>query len=110
MAEAGQANGATKIRCERLDALELPSGDLVMKIDVEDHELPVLEGASRLLDAERIKVIYLDGYKSAAIPALLRRYGFELFDGRTLAPCRDAVPEFSLLAVHRSRLNPSDAS
>ena len=99
----------TKVSCNRLDALALPAGDLVFKIDVEDHELPVLEGASRLLEENRIKVIYLDGYSSAAIPGLLRQHAFALFDGRTLAPCDRDVPDFSLLAVHRSRLQQTNA-
>ena len=107
VAQSSSANGVTKIRCERVDALELPPGDLVLKIDVEDHELPVLEGAAGLFAQERIKVIYLDGYGSSAIPQLLRDHGFELFDGRTLVRCGSDVPEFSLLAVHRSRLEPS---
>ncbi len=59
------ASSLTKIRCERLDALPLPAGDLVLKIDVEDHELPVLEGAAGLMGEARVKVIYLDGYGSA---------------------------------------------
>ncbi|MDQ6624205.1 MAG: FkbM family methyltransferase [Verrucomicrobiota bacterium] len=98
-------NGLTSIRCERLDALKLPAGDLVLKIDVEDHELPVLQGASRLFEEGRIKVVYLDGYGAPEIPAMLRERGFELFDGRTLQPRPSGAPEFSLLAVHRSRLH-----
>jgi FkbM family methyltransferase len=104
VADPGQTNGATKISCERLDALPLPEGDLVVKIDVEGHELPVLKGASRLFEEQRIKVVYLDGYSSQEIPSLLRDYGFDFFDGRTLARCPTDVPDFSLLAVHRTRL------
>ncbi|MFN2508043.1 MAG: FkbM family methyltransferase [Chthoniobacterales bacterium] len=104
VAAPGRTSGVTRIPCERLDALNLPAGDLVVKIDVEEHELPVLEGASGLFEQERIKVIYLDGYGSAAIPPLLRRHGFVLFDGRTLAPSVADLPDFSLLAVHQSRL------
>jgi FkbM family methyltransferase len=104
VAAAGATSGVTHIPCDRLDAIELPTGDLVVKIDVEGHELPVLEGAAGLLAASRVKVIYLDGYGSEVIPAMLRDHGFALFDGRTLAPSGNAVPDFSLLAVHRSRL------
>jgi FkbM family methyltransferase len=110
VAQTTNGNRATKIPCQRLDALDVPPGDLVLKIDVEDHELPVLRGASGLLDAQRIKVIYLDGYKGEEIPDLLRRAGFELFDGRTLERCRDVAPGFSLLAIHQSRLASSHAS
>lgn len=96
--------GAVKIRCERLDALQLPAGDLVLKIDVEAHELPVLQGASQFLEAGRIKVVYLDGYSGDAIPPLLREYGFSFFDGRTFARCEGDVLPQSLLAIHQSRL------
>lgn len=104
VAPAGQCDGLINIRCERLDALPLPLGDLVLKIDVEEHELPVLKGAARLFDEQRIKVIYLDGYSSKTIPGLLRAQGFALFNGRTLEPCPESAPEFSLLAVHRTRI------
>jgi len=94
-----------KVRCERLDALPLPRTDLVVKIDVEGHELPVLRGATALFDAQRVKVIYIDGYSDLAIPDFLRDRGFSLYHGRTLAPCGDEVPRDSLLAIHRSRLH-----
>lgn len=104
VAPADQRDGVVNVRCERLDALALPLGDLVLKIDVEEHELPVLNGAARLFEEQRIKVVYLDGYSSKTIPDLLRAQGFTLFNGRTLAPCPGAPPEISLLAVHRTRL------
>lgn len=104
VADPARANGATRISCERLDVLSLPSGDLVIKIDVEGHELPVLKGAAGLFAEQRIKVVYLDGYESKEIPSLLREHGFELFDGRTLACCPAGAPDFSLLGVHRTRL------
>jgi FkbM family methyltransferase len=94
----------TTIRCERLDALSLPATDLVVKIDVEGHELPVLRGASGLFDNQQIKVIYIDGYNDEAIPGFLREREFTLFDGRTLIPCGADVSRHSLLGVHRTRL------
>jgi FkbM family methyltransferase len=105
VATSGSGNGLTNVQCDRLDALDLPAGDLVLKIDVEDHEWPVIEGASGLFVENRIKVVYLDGYGSAEIPVRLRSYGFVLFDGRTLQRCDETPPKFSLLAVHQSRLN-----
>ena len=104
VAAADQRENLISIKCERLDALSLPAGDLVLKIDVEEHELPVLNGAARLFEEQRIKVVYLDGYSSPVIPEMLQSRGFALFDGRTLAPCPGSPPEISLLAVHRTRL------
>jgi FkbM family methyltransferase len=101
--EPGEA-GATMVPCQKLDSLPIPAGDLVLKIDVEDHELQVLTGAEELLKSGRVKVVYLDGYSSELVPPLLRRHGFTFFDGRTLARSDSEVPPFSLLAIHQTRL------
>jgi len=97
------ATKAMTIRCERLDSLPLGDGDLVVKIDVEEHEWPVLQGATGLFEHERIKVVYLDGYSDGRIPDFLRERGFTLFDGRTLTRCDGEAPR-SLLGIHHSRL------
>lgn len=102
--EPGQA-GATLVPCQKLDSLPIPEGNLVLKIDVEEHELQVLTGAEELLKSGRVKVVYLDGYSSALIPPLLRRHGFKFFDGRTLARCETEAPPYSLLAIHETRLS-----
>jgi FkbM family methyltransferase len=96
--------GATMIPCQKLDSLPIPDGNLILKIDVEEHELQVLVGAEELLKSGRVKVVYLDGYSSNLIPPLLERHGFRFFDGRTLARSDHEVPPYSLLAIHRSRL------
>lgn len=101
--EAGEA-GATMVRCQKLDSLPIPEGDLVLKIDVEEHELQVLNGAEELLKSGRVKVVYIDGYSSELIPSLLRRHGFKFFDGRTLARSDSEAPPYSLLAIHQTRL------
>jgi FkbM family methyltransferase len=98
--------GATMIPCQKLDSLPIPDGNLILKIDVEEHELQVLVGAEELLKSGRVKVVYLDGYSSNLIPPLLERHGFRFFDGRTLARSDHEVPPYSLLAIHRSRLPP----
>jgi hypothetical protein len=92
------------IPCQKLDSLPIPDGNLILKIDVEEHELQVLVGAEELLKSGRVKVVYLDGYSSNLIPPLLERHGFRFFDGRTLARSDHEVPPYSLLAIHRSRL------
>jgi FkbM family methyltransferase len=97
---------AMTVPCEKLDSLPIPEGDLILKIDVEEHELQVLQGAEELLKSGRVKVVYLDGYSSKLIPALLQRHGFRFFDGRTFARSDHEAPPYSLLAVHCSRLSP----
>ena len=93
---------ATKIRCERLDALPLNGTDLVVKIDVEDHEWAVLQGTSGLFQNERIKVVFLDGYSDKRVPDFLREHGFTLFDGRSLSRCDGETPR-ALLGIHYTR-------
>jgi FkbM family methyltransferase len=102
--EPGQA-GVTMVPCQKLDALPIPEGDLIFKIDVEEHELQVLLGAEKLLKSGRVKVVYLDGYSSNLIPPLLSRHGFRFFDGRTLVRFEKEAPPYSLLAIHETRLS-----
>ena len=103
VAEPGQPVAAV-VPCQKLDSLPIPDGNLILKIDVEDHELQVLNGAEALLKSGRVKVVYLDGYSSNLVPPLLQRHGFRFFDGRTFARSDQQVPPFSLLAIHNSRL------
>jgi hypothetical protein len=103
VAEPGQPVEAV-VPCQKLDALPIPDGNLILKIDVEEHEFQVLNGAEELLKSGRVKVVYLDGYSSTLIPPLLQRHGFRFFDGRTFARSDNEVPPYSLLAIHRSRL------
>jgi len=103
VAEPGKPVEAV-VPCQKLDALPIPEGNLILKIDVEEHELQVLNGAEELLNSGRVKVVYLDGYSSTLIPPLLQRHGFRFFDGRTFARSDHEVPPYSLLAIHHSRL------
>jgi FkbM family methyltransferase len=103
VAEPGQPVEAV-VPCYKLDSLPIPDGNLILKIDVEEHELQVLNGAEELLKSGRVKVVYLDGYSSNMIPPLLQRHGFKFFDGRTFTRSDHEVPPYSLLAIHHSRL------
>ena len=107
VADSTAARGTVSIRCEPLDSLPLGEGDLVLKIDVEEHEWPVLQGAAGLFQNQRIKVIYLDDYSDRRIPDFLRQRGFTLFDGHTLRSC-DAEPPRSFLGIHQTRLPKTD--
>lgn len=88
----------TSVQARRLDECDILGNSLVIKIDVEGQELDVLEGATRLFEAGRIKAVYLDGYGNPKVEELLKSFGFHLFDGRTLKPTQGEI--FSLLAIH----------
>lgn len=88
-----------RIACARLDSFPI-TGEVILKIDVEGQELEVLQGAKRFFDEQKIRVVYIDGYKDRAVETLLGSFGFELLEGRSLKPAEGHV--FSLLAVHRA--------
>lgn len=89
------------VRAQRLDESDIAGNSLIIKIDVEGQELKVLNGAKALFDQDRIKAIYLDGYKDEAVVKFLADRGFRFFDGRTF---RSVVPPvFSLLAIKPSK-------
>lgn len=90
-----------RVFAKRLDSIEIAGDSIVLKIDVEGHEVQVIEGATGLIEAGRVKAIYVDGYADPNLPARLERMGFVLFDGRTLEPGH-AV--FSLLAISHNHL------
>jgi len=88
-----------KLTTKRLDQFDFKGNSLVLKIDVEDHEFAVLQGASSLFDEGRVRAVYLDGYASASIPDWLRQRGFSLYHGRNLRPCQPDEKPFSLMAI-----------
>jgi FkbM family methyltransferase len=83
--------------CWRLKDLPIQGDSLVMKIDVEGHEWEVLQGAIDLFQANRVRALYLDGFKDARIVPFLDNYGFRFFNGRTLKPATDLTTH--LLAI-----------
>lgn len=86
------------VAAKRLDSFEFSGNDLVIKIDVEGHELEVLEGSQKLLALKRVKAIFLDGYANhLKVINMLTSYGFELYNGRTLLPLKEQ--DFSMLAI-----------
>ena len=85
------------VTCDRLDNFRLDGDSFVLKIDVEGQEREVLSGATRYFEEGLVKAVYLDGYKDPAVKQMLLDWGFELFDGRTLAPSPE--PGFSVLAL-----------
>jgi FkbM family methyltransferase len=89
-----------QVHARRLDSLPIEGDSIILKIDVENHERNVLEGAKALFDAGRVKAVYIDDYADAGVPNFLIERGFTLFDGRSLHP----GPSQRLLAVDSGRL------
>jgi FkbM family methyltransferase len=89
------------IAARRLDSFDLP-GRLVIKIDVEQMELEVIEGARGLFDAGRVDAVYFDEFDDkAAVTDFLTGYGFELLAPLRLTPF--TPNRRALLAVRRDR-------
>ena len=97
--EYSVAGARVSVPCRRLDEMQVEGGSLVLKIDVEGQEKNVLDGASGLFQANRIKAVYLDGYKDREVENLLKGHGFSLLDGKTLEPT--AGGGFNLLALRQ---------
>lgn len=94
------------VECRRLDEIDIEGDSLILKIDVEGQEKEVIDGADGLFRSNRVKAVYLDGYKDKQIESLLLSYGFNLFDGKTLEPTEGGI--FSLLAIlDKSKSAPS---
>lgn len=96
-------DGGTKVRLARLDALDLPAPD-VIKIDAEDHELEVLQGAGGVLDRAR-PVIVLENWLHRNQPdltlaplALLTAQGYRLY-----TPGWAGDQDQCILAGHQAR-------
>lgn len=120
----GESNGSREgqtfsIRTTTLDAI-LSNVDIdVLKLDVEGHELQVLEGARRLLDRERITTIVFEdhlGFESDVV-ALLRRHGYEVkriscgfsgphltSDERSYCPSSEIKPPPNFVATRSSQV------
>jgi FkbM family methyltransferase len=101
---AGRAHIAGRgftVAARRLDSYDLP-GRLVIKIDVEQMELDVLEGARGLFESGRVEAVYLDEFDDkAAVLDFLGGHGFELFAPLRLVPYSPG--RRALFAVRRDR-------
>ena len=77
------ATGRTfKVRLRKLDNYVTESTTVgVCKIDVEGHELDVLEGAKKTLERKGIRDIIFEDFKAQPSPVtqLLRHHGFDIF-------------------------------
>ncbi len=101
-------NGPTvKIKAKRLDQFDIEGNSIIIKIDVEGHEYEVLEGARKLFEAERVKAVYIDGYrKKEEIFSFFKMFDFVLLDGKTFKPADQY--NFALLAVRQWQFGKRD--
>lgn len=73
-----------KVKGQRLDRiLQETEGNLVVKIDVENFEKEVVEGASELITSKRIIALMIDATGDLDID-FIKNCGYELYDGRSL--------------------------
>jgi len=76
--------------------------DVVLKIDVEGHELEVLRGAQRALARGAIDVVFSDGVDHDSYPefeGLLRDSRFQLFDARARSIDLSHADHHRILAI-----------
>src|SRR5207302_8251337 len=87
-----------KVCTVRLADEEIEGDSLIVKIDVEGHELAVLEGARQMFEQARVKAVYLDGYaEEEKVEQFLRHFGFVFLNARSSNPFERS--DFSLLAI-----------
>jgi FkbM family methyltransferase len=95
------ANETVSVPCKRLDACDIAGDRLFLKVDVEGHELEVLEGAQGLFAAKRVAAVFVDGaLKEREVVALLEGHGLRVLNGHTLAPY--ALGDHKMLALSPS--------
>lgn len=89
------------VPCRRLDSLGITGDRILLKIDVEDHEVEVLAGAVGLLGSGRVAAVFIDGARDrAAVVRVLEGHGFRVLDGHGLGPL--TADSHKLLALART--------
>lgn len=97
-----QAGAMLKVPTKRLDSCSFEGDSLFLKIDVEGHELEVLEGANGLFKQGRVSGVYVDGMeKEQRCLEFLTEHRLATFNGHSLEPYKSG--DFRLLAL-RERL------
>ena len=96
--------GTVRLRTHTLDSQLERDRPIVLKIDVEGHELEVLGGAHDLLETGTIEAVMLDASPETAAAAVkLATHGFHLLNPATFLPATPADPV--ILAVSPKRAN-----
>ena len=90
------------VQARRLDSLGLLGSRMMIKVDVEGHELHVLQGAEKLFSQNRVLAVYLDGCSdSRGVERFLLSYDFVLLDARTMLSAPSQT--YSLLGLNRKK-------
>lgn len=91
------------VEIRRLDEVIERPCRVVMKLDVEGHELDVLRGSSGLFEAGCVKAVLLDSDEHPHdVYELLEGWGFSLFDAQTFTEGTRGNRAF--LAIHKTFL------
>lgn len=83
-----------RVRAMPLDAYLQGQRDILMKIDVEGHEWPVISGARNAIEEGRVRVIHIDGFSASAgikITRFLRANQFDIFEAASLREYSDGT-------------------
>jgi FkbM family methyltransferase len=91
------------ISASRLDVLVDDSRPIIMKLDVEGHELEVLHGAQKLISSGAIHAVLIDASpETVTASTWLEAQGFTLLDPTTFLPPRSSLS--TLLALSPTRM------
>jgi FkbM family methyltransferase len=74
-AQDGKGEDAVKVQCRRLDSIIRQCS--VIKMDVENYEIPALKGSRKLLENEKCNAVIIEAFEEAAqIKEILGSHGF----------------------------------
>jgi FkbM family methyltransferase len=91
-----------RVPCKRLDSCAIPGTRIVLKIDVEGHELEVLQGATGLFREDRVFAVFIDGAtKEVECLQFLSTRGFRIFNAHNLKSYN--LGDFRILALKGNR-------
>lgn len=94
--------GLVEMQAHTLDKLIHSDRPMILKLDVEGHELEVLKGASALIANARIHAVVLDASAEARKAATwLESQGFIVCDATSLSPVTDTSGVFIALSPSR---------
>jgi len=98
-----------EVPCRTLESCKLNGSRLFLKIDVEGHELEVLQGAQELFETERVYAVLIDGARlEQECLRFLERYQFVLLNVPYLEGYKTG--DFRILALKGSRQVPANKS